>query len=161
MHKAIEKSDVIKILSGISIFKGLDLASLEKIYILFKEKFFQKDQIIIKEGSNGDSMMIIISGEARVTQVIDSAEEEALVVLKQGEAFGEMALLEKLPRSATVIAQKDILLLEIDRTDFLDFVHTNPKSGNVILLNMAKILSARLRETDTKLKTFINLSKWI
>jgi len=161
MQEEKNKSDALKILSRISIFSGLDRPVVEKIYRLCTERCFPKNQTIFREGEKGNAMMIILSGKARVTQMINSKQEEALVVLKEGEAFGEMALLEKLPRSATVIAQTDLLLIEITRKDFLDFVDRNPKSGNRILFNIARILSARLRETDTKLKTFINLSQWI
>lgn len=161
METRKKKSEILRILGHVSLFSGLTSPQLEQIYTRSAERLYKKDQFIFKEGDKGDSMMIILEGEARVTQMIDSDQEEALVVLKEGEGFGEMALLEKRPRSATVLAQKDILLMEITRDQFMDFIDKNPRGGNRILLNIARILSGRLRETDTKLKTFINLSKWI
>jgi CRP-like cAMP-binding protein len=91
----------------------------------------------------------------------DSEAEEALVILKKGDVFGEMAMLEDLPRSATTIAHTSVISLEISRDDFLNYIHKNSENGVKILLKLSRILSSRLRETDVKLKTFVSLSRWL
>ena len=106
-------------------------------------------------------MMIIASGEVRVSQTPGDNTEETLVVLKKGDVFGEMSLLEGLPRSATTIAHTNVIVLEITRSDFLDYLEKDSESGVKILLKLCRTLSSRLRETDVKLKTFISLSQWI
>ena len=105
--------------------------------------------------------MVIISGEVRITQRARISCEETLTVLKKGDFFGEMALLEDLPRSATAIANSDTFMLEISRDKFLRFIEKDTASGVKILLILAKILSSRLREADVKIKAFVNLSQWI
>jgi CRP-like cAMP-binding protein len=97
----------------------------------------------------------------RITQRARISGEETLTVLKKGDCFGEMALLEDLPRSATAIAHSDILMLEINRDKFLRFIEKDTVSGVKILFILARILSSRLREADVKIKTFVNLSQWI
>ena len=82
-------------------------------------------------------------------------------ILKTGEIFGEMALLEDLPRSANVIAHSDVVILEIKRDKFLNFIQQDCKNGLKIVMKLAQILSSRLREADLKLKTFVNLTQWI
>ncbi len=104
---------------------------------------------------------MIISGEVRITQRANVSGEETLTVLKKGDFFGEMALLEDLPRSATAIAHSDTFIMEIGRERFLHFVEKDPASGVKILITLARSLSARLREADGKIKAFVNLSQWI
>lgn len=152
---------ILEILKDLDLFSELESQILRNLSYLFEEKIYNQGETIFDEGSVENSMMVITSGEVRVTQRADSNTEEALVILKKGDFFGEMALLEDLPRSATAIAHANVILFEISRNNFLDFIERNPKSGIKILLKLSKILCSRLRETDTKLKTFLNLSKWI
>jgi CRP-like cAMP-binding protein len=166
MTKAREMNNsfVVSMLKGLNIFADLDNASLLELGRLFKEKVFEQQEIIFDEGSIGNSMLIITSGEVRITQKADSCTEseaeEALVILKKGDVFGEMALLEDLPRSATTIAHTGVITLEISRDDFLNYINNNCENGVKILLKLSRILSSRLRETDVKLKTFVSLSRW-
>ncbi|UCH92412.1 MAG: cyclic nucleotide-binding domain-containing protein [Candidatus Aminicenantes bacterium] len=160
LAREIDSSFVVTMLRGLDIFAGLDDSALTELGHLFKERVFDQQEVIFEEGSIGSSMMIIASGEVRVTQKADTDAEEALVILKKGDVFGEMALLEDLPRSATIIAHTSVITLEISRDDFLNYIHKNSKDGVKILLKISRILSSRLRETDVKLKTFISLSRW-
>lgn len=152
---------VLEILKGVDIFAELDYASLSVLGTLFKEQIFNQKETIFEEGAMGNSMMIIASGDVRVSQRTETEKEEALIVLKKGDVFGEMALLEDQPRSATTIAHTNVICLEISRDDFLNFITTDPISGVRILLKLCKTLSSRLRDTDVKLKTFVSLTQWI
>jgi CRP/FNR family transcriptional regulator, cyclic AMP receptor protein len=151
---------ILTLLQSLDIFKNIESDSLVQLGRRFKERIFNQDEIIIEEGSIGDSMMVIASGEVRVSQTPVPGEEETLMVLKKGDVFGEMAMLEDLPRSATIIAHTHAITLEISRSDFLDYIEKDCKNGVKILLKLSKILSSRLRETDVKLKAFINFSQW-
>lgn len=148
-------------LKNMTIFSDLDDRALASLGNLFVQKDYQSGNIIFEEDSRGNSMMVIMSGEVRISQRADADSEEALIILKKGDLFGEMALLEDLPRSATAIAHTPVILLEITRKKFVDFIKTDYKSGVGILWRLARILSARLREADQKLKAFISLTKWI
>ena len=152
---------VLGILAELDFFSDLDYVSLSHLSALFEEKVYNHKDIIFKEDSLGQSMLVIISGEIRITQISDDSTEEALVIIKKGELFGEMGLIEEMPRSATAIAHSDCVLLEINRDKFVDFIDNDPSNGIKILWKLTKTLSSRLRETDNKLKTFISLSKWI
>lgn len=149
------------LLKRLSLFSDLEPPALLKLSSHFKEKVFKEGDTVFTEDSIGNSMMIITSGEVRVSQKSDPNNEEALIVLKKGDLFGEMGLLEDLPRSATVIAHSNVVMLEIAREDFLDYLAKESDAGVKILLKLSRILSSRLRETDTKLKTFISLTMWL
>jgi CRP/FNR family cyclic AMP-dependent transcriptional regulator len=152
---------IFSILKELDIFSDLDEKALVTLSQLFEENEYLQDDIIFDEGSIGTSMMIIAQGKVRVSQKADHRTEEALKVLRTGELFGEMALLEDLPRSATVIAHTNVIIISINRESFINFLEIDCKNGLKIMLKLAKTLSARLREADMKLKTFVNLTQWI
>ncbi len=155
------KDNFIAILKDLDIFAEVDYNALSVLCGMFEEKIYTQDDIIFKENSMGDSMMVVASGKVRISQVMDSAAEEALVVLKKGEHFGEMALLEELPRSATVFAHTNAIIFEISREKFMNFLSSFPGDGIKILLKLSRELSSRLRETDNKLKAFMSMTKWL
>ena len=152
---------VLSILKELDIFSDLDFQSLRDLRNMCEQLVFKRGEVIFEEESLGNSMMVITSGEVRISQKSDSETEEALVILKKGDLFGEMALVDDLPRSAVAIAHTNVIVLEISRENFFNFIDEDPRSGVSILLKLAKILSSRLRETDTKLKAFVSLTKWI
>lgn len=156
-----EKNEfVLGILAELDFFSGVDYESLILLSNSFEERIFNINDVIFEEDSEGHSMLVIVSGEVRITQISDDSSEEALIVLKKGDVFGEMALIEDMPRSATAIAHKNCVIFEITRDKFLNFINENPSIGIKILWKLTRTLSSRLRETDNKLKTFISLSQW-
>jgi CRP/FNR family cyclic AMP-dependent transcriptional regulator len=155
------KDIIVEILKKLSLFSELPVAAVKELAFLAEERVFHKGESIFEESTTGKSIMVIISGEVRITQRARISGEETLTVLKKGDFFGEMALLEDLPRSATAIAHSDTFMLEISRDKFLRFIEKDTASGVKILFILAKILSSRLREADVKIKAFINLSQWI
>ncbi len=157
----MEKDIIIDILKNLGLFAELNYGALKELAFLFRERVCQTGETIFEENDAGSSLLVILSGEVRITQRADVSGEETLTVLKKGDFFGEMALLEELPRSATAIAHLDTFLMEISRERFLRFVEKDPASGVKILIPLARSLSARLREADNKIKAFVNLSQWI
>jgi CRP-like cAMP-binding protein len=156
-----EKDIIIEILKNLSLFSELNYSAVKELTYLFSDRVFQGGETIFEENDTGNSLLVIISGEVRITQRANVSGEETLTVLKQGDFFGEMALLEDLPRSATAIAHSDTFMLEISRERFLHFLEKDPQSGVKILVRLARSLSARLREADSKIKAFVNLSQWV
>jgi len=156
-----EKESILEFFKKVEIFSGLDDRALHELSNLFTEKDYKRGDIIFEEESMGYTMMIIHAGEVRVSQTPNPDTEEALVVLKKGDFFGEMAVLEDLPRSATTIAHTESNILEISREHFWKFIEIDNNSGLKIVTKLARIISGRLREADKKLKAFTDLTKWI
>jgi len=92
----------------------------------FKEVRFGFGETIVREGEPGDAFYILTSGRARVFKLSNEGEEIALNVLKPGDEFGEMALLEGVSRAASVRCSSDVSALRLDRSDFLDLVQEMP-----------------------------------
>ena len=107
------------------------------------KKFFSKGEVIVREGDLADSMYVIVSGSADVFIGWQTKEERQLTVLEEGSIFGEMAVLEAYPRSATVVAGEDgTALMEITTAEVSEFFREDPAQIRNIMAN----LSGRLRD---------------
>ncbi|MFL6194049.1 MAG: cyclic nucleotide-binding domain-containing protein [Thermoanaerobaculia bacterium] len=105
---------------------------------------------VFREGDLGTEMYIINEGKVEIlNQVAD--EEQILAVLEKGDFFGEMSVLEELPRAASARAVTDLRLLQINGTTFDQLLQGNPE----IAVRMMRKLSRRLRETDELLKSLL------
>lgn len=108
---------------------------------------FAADDFVFKEGEIGTEMFIVQEGRVEILKQVGGVEKQ-LAVLEKGDFFGEMAILEELPRTASARAQVDSKLIEINGSTFDKMLRTNPE----IAVRMMRKLSRRLRETDRLLK---------
>jgi CRP-like cAMP-binding protein len=104
---------------------------------------FKAGQVIFTEGQRGSEMFIVEDGEVEIVRR-RGAEDRSLVVLEAGDFFGEMALLEDLPRSATARALSDCRLLPIDASTFDLMLRDHPE----VAIRIMRMLSRRLRQFD-------------
>ncbi len=109
-------------------------------------KVYRDGEEIVRQGETGDCMYVIQTGQAEAIQGKEG-KEVRLAVLGEGDVFGEMALFERMPRSATVRALGAVRVLTIDKKTFLRQVHEDPSLAFRILQKM----SYRIRELDTEL----------
>lgn len=112
---------------------------------------FPAGAVVFEEGDPGSRMYVIQSGEVRILKRVGAREIE-LARLGPGEAFGEMALLEGQPRSATAIVAAPARILEIDEAAFADLMRRNGE----IALRLLRRLSARLREANRQIRNFLS-----
>jgi CRP/FNR family cyclic AMP-dependent transcriptional regulator len=112
------------------------------------EKHLRSGEVLFKEGAQGDEMYLIRSGKIRIVKDLEGTKK-TLAVIGEGEFFGEMALLDKRPRSAAAIAETDAKLIIVDRNAFLSSVNKNPFIKYII-----ETLTTRLRKTNNMLKYF-------
>lgn len=116
---------------------------------VFSRKF-SKDTVLFREGHKGETMYIIQSGRVKITKKGPEAEK-TLAILGKGEFFGEMALLEDKPRSATAVILEDADLLCIPKVALEAMLVKKPQ----LALQMLKKLCSRLREADEQLKNLM------
>ncbi len=110
-------------------------------------KKFSPGQYIFKEGEHGEEMFIIHKGKVRITKATDEGEK-TLAVLGDGDFFGEMAVIDKGPRSASAIAEDETICIVLNEELFEQQMQRNAKIVKKILKNM----SARLRATNEQLQ---------
>ncbi len=148
----------ISIFQEISLFKDLTPDKGRKVFNILRKVTFSANEIIMKEGDVGDTMYIMLEGTVEVAKslVIGAVEDEDMeknkvftrLEGKHHAVFGEIALLEELKRTATIKAITDCVLYEIKKDDFLKLAATDYELGYRILLNLARIVSTRLRKAD-------------
>src|ERR1700741_3287637 len=104
---------------------------------------FDKGQVLFREGDDGEEMYIVQSGRVAIKKRVRDGSDATLAVLEKGDFFGEMALLERLPRSATaeVIEEGDLIVIGGDTLG--DMIKTNPEIAG----GMLRTQSSRLAET--------------
>jgi CRP-like cAMP-binding protein len=138
-----------ELLRTVPIFSELTEADIVSLARLTSRRTCPKDTVVFFENEEGDSFFIIVDGRIKVTILGDDGREVILSVLGRGDFFGEMALLDNEPRSATAIAVEDTELLSLHRNDF-QTVLTDNRS---IMLALIKILTARLRRANHQIST--------
>ncbi len=137
-------NDNYKFLRNTYFFHNLEDSEINKILIVCHEKTFDPGEIIFEEGSVAEKFYIILSGEIEVWKDYRSQEKDRLAVHKKGRLFGEMALIDDLPRSATVIARENTRLLYIERNDF----HKIIKENSSIALSVMRSVSLMIRKSN-------------
>ena len=113
---------------------------------------------IVKQGSPGEAMYLVLEGEVRVRLII-AGKETILVTLPAGEFFGEISLFDHAPRSADVIANQDSVLLKISADAFQKLLQQVPDISSPFLLAMGKTLAARIRADDKRYRDSISFAR--
>ncbi len=141
--------DERELLRTVPIFAELsddDVASLAR---LTARKRYPKDTVVFFENEEGDTFFMILEGRIKVTILGDDGREIILSVLSPGDFFGEMALLDNEPRSATAIAVEETELLSLQRTDFQSALQDNRSIVGALM----KVLTTRLRRANHQIST--------
>ena len=147
------------VLSQVYLFRELKPSEMERLLSISKEKKVKKDEVVFREGDIGDAFYLIVAGSVRISTLVPGVGEEALTILKAGEYFGEMALIDDAPRSASAIANEDTMLLFMGKEDFRKLLERQTDIAYKLLWVFTKTLSARLRKTDEQLKSIFSIAK--
>ncbi|MCG6166992.1 cyclic nucleotide-binding domain-containing protein [Leptospira sp. FAT2] len=115
---------------------------------------FKESDIIFEENQEAEVMYLIVKGKVGIHKKVKEAYK-LLVELKEGDMFGEMALIDKTPRSARAVAKTDVSLIAINEGAFFNLIQTNPGFS----MKIVKILSSRLRETNKTIASLLKADK--
>lgn len=143
-------------LKGVSLFQSLSHSDRECLAASLKRRSLKRGEALFRKGDEGTSLYIVKTGSVKVVLPSDMGDEVAAAILSEGEFFGEMALLDGMPRSADVVALESSELLALRQGDFLAFLKGNEGAIQAIF----SYLSMRLRRTDELLENahFLNIS---
>ncbi len=136
--------DVISVLRNIPVFQGLSDNEYSKIIPLLDHVTYPAGALIMREGTTGSSMYILLSGSVKVWKMVDE-EEIVISVLSSGSYFGELSLLDNLPRSANVQSLEDTVLFHLKKNDFDSLLKHNIKIANVFYKNCISETFSRFR----------------
>ena len=130
----------------VPLFANLAPADIKQVAAIAQEESFCDGDILVRQGDAGDVLFIIASGEVRVL-ASNGQKEVELARRKTGEFIGEMALVSKAPRNATVEAVGDVRTLSINQKDFASLLRDRPDASLAVI----QVLCERLNESDQKL----------
>ena len=128
-------------LKSVDLFSQIPGEDLAQIALITNEEPHESGEDVVIEGEVGDALYIVLDGRVKVHR-----KERAIAELGQRECFGEMALLDASPRSATVTAMDNVTLLKISREDFQDIM----SEKHAISQGVIKVLTRRLRDAINK-----------
>ncbi len=141
-----EMKQKIDFFSKVNIFNGLNRFAVGKLVTAMYSRKYEAEEIICPEHELGKALFIIMTGEVAITRKSGMLREDKTITrLKSGDFFGEMALLEEKPRSATAKALTNCELYIIYKANFDSMIEKDPKIGLMVIKNISVILSARLR----------------
>jgi CRP-like cAMP-binding protein len=138
-----------ELLTSVELFAEIPDEELDDLTALAQIKKLSKDSTIFHAGDPADAVYVVASGRVKVVITSSDGKEFILTVLGPGQVFGEMALLESAPRSASVVTLSAVELLAINRSDFQRLLDSNPR----IAQRLMAILSRRLRRANAKMES--------
>jgi CRP/FNR family cyclic AMP-dependent transcriptional regulator len=133
-------STAAELLAEVPLFQSLDDQEREALAAKLEEVRFAKGQMIFQYGEPGESLFIVQSGEAEVFIKDNTGNRMVLEVVSRGKYFGEVSLLDKGARTASVLATEDMEVLRLKRENLETFLVTNPAAAVDILTVMGKRL---------------------
>jgi len=133
-------------LAGMPFFRHLEPRELLRVQAIAKPRAFKDTDTVVAEGTPGDSIFVVLKGNAKVRK-----GDAEIAKFEAGHFFGEMSLIEKAPRSATVLSDGASQMLEIARADFFKILREEKDIGVKLLWNFVTELSKRLRATSQDL----------
>lgn len=137
------------VLAKIPLFSALSDAEFEAISKLAVTRTFHRNTLVINEGDASDSLYVILSGKVKVFLSDEEGKEITLNIQGEGEYFGELALLDTAPRSASVITVEDTRVAVISKPVFDQCLENNPG----IALKIIRGLARRLRELTENVRS--------
>ena len=149
------------------LFSGLNMKEVERIIAqllddkVSEEREYSEGKFIVREGELGDSVFLVGGGSVQVVLEGENGSGTPISTLRQGEFFGEMALLEQKPRAATVKAKESCVLLEIKGQEFLKLLDEHKDVESKMLLKLSErlrhaneqVMAGRVKGVDDKLET--------
>jgi CRP/FNR family transcriptional regulator, cyclic AMP receptor protein len=140
----------LSILQSMPIFGGVNIKVLELILSMSPSISVKENNYIFKEGDAGGSMYVILEGSVAIERIWHD-QLYTLRKLKKGDCFGEMALIDLSPRSASVRALENCDLIQIDSSTLINIYQEDVEQFTMIQMNMGREVSRRLRIADQRI----------
>jgi len=143
----IDKHDALR---RSPLFEMLSPAEIDVLAELSLSVQFAPGDVLVREGEVGSSLFVLVKGDVDVVR-IEGGAEKVLATLAAPASLGEMSLIDREVRSATLRARTPVSALQLTAENFASFRKRSRDGFTLFALNVARVLSARLRETNKKL----------
>ena len=154
-----EEDELLEILKKVPIFEDLSRSEHQKVAGILHRRAYAADESIVREGEMGVGIYIILSGQVQIVQGSEDGARIRLATFAAGDFFGEQALLEDSPRTASAISVEPSTAMGFFRPDLMELIESNPRLGLKIVMRLSRMISVRLRHTNRLLKEAREWSK--
>ncbi|OHB32264.1 MAG: hypothetical protein A2X84_08915 [Desulfuromonadaceae bacterium GWC2_58_13] len=138
-----------------ALFADMTDAEIASLAELFTEKTIPAGKTVFVENMPGESLYLVKEGTIRISKMLAEGDEQTLVVLGAEDTFGEMAVLDGAPRSATARVIEDAHLLSIRKSEFDELCESYPALGLKLMRNIIRIFSKRIRESNEEYREML------
>lgn len=153
--RQIEADEIDNILVKIPVFQDLNNKELKTIKRILHQREYKKNEVIFNQGDVGLGMYIIVKG---AVEIVCGPVRHILAELNEGDFFGELALLDDSPRSATAVSKTPCKMLCFFKPELLDLINRDPGLGSKILFKLAWTIGERLKSTNEQVSELSHLS---
>ena len=136
--------DPSAIIAQVPLFAGLSERELKSFLSRTRNQHYRAGEVIFHKDDPGDTFHLILDGLVKIYLASEEGQEALLIMLKPGEFFGELSLLDGAPRSASAMAINASVTCAIDRENFLGFIREQPNAA----IPFFSVLASRLRRAD-------------
>jgi CRP/FNR family transcriptional regulator len=150
-------------LANVPLFGGLSSEGLARIAEQSWSRRYPEGQVLTSEGDPGDSLLVIESGQVRISRYTPAGQEIVLAMVEAPDAIGELALIDGASRSATITAQSAVQIRVVPRAAFLQFLESDPQA----MMAVMRTVAGMVRATNERLSDILSLdvpgrvAKWL
>jgi len=141
-----EVNHAVDVLKAMPLFKNLSYKEIMRVLNITETRDYKAGELLIKEDEPGEELMLVLRGKVRLHK-----GGSYITTLATGQHFGEMSLVDKWPRSASVTAEEPTRVLVIKRPDFISIIQNEPQLASKLLWSFVLVLTERLRKTTAEL----------
>lgn len=150
MELGINKEEYRDRFAEVLLFRALSPEARAHLYDAAVAQFYDAGEAIVREGDRSPSFFAVLEGSV-VVEVHQDDKDVYICTLGRGSVFGEAAMFLKSPRTATVRAADPSVVLQIERTQWMEFLRQQPREGNKALLAIVYGLLSKLRSANQEL----------
>lgn len=150
MHGGLSLEQIINFLLDAPMFGDLDATELSQVVHIMQVKTLRDGQPVFREGDPGDAWYVLYDGQVEVIKEAEGTQRPVTTLGKRS-CFGEMAILDGSPRSATVRCQGDVTAFRFPRVEFNDLIAQGNLAAYKLVYQIALVLVARQRRTTQRL----------
>jgi len=159
----MDSKEKLALLNSVKLLASIPDEQLLKLGEYLREERFEDGKPVFEEGMKGDRLYFITKGQVRIakklrTENVKEQELKELAMLGPGDCFGEMALIDAVPRSADAVPKGDAVLFSLSRDTLNEWLKGNPAAAMSFFTRLVQTLSGRLRTSSGELTLLFDLS---
>jgi CRP/FNR family cyclic AMP-dependent transcriptional regulator len=151
--RAVDAEAITRVLADVPVFSALSDAERNELLSHLRPRRFSRDEVVFHRDDAGGQLYVIISGSVKVAIPDEEGHEVVVAVERDGAVFGELALFDDAPRSATVTALDDTQVVTLAREDFLRVLERSPRATREIL----RLLARTVRRASGRIEDLVFL----